>query len=658
MSDEHFSLSPTAPPPPTQADYEAIAAAVMGTVRGRWFLAEFAKRNRNADSALILERIDRIEKLVHEPPALSPAERVRIDLVEMAKAIAQTRSEIAAIKPDGDAKGTLSEATEELDSIVHTTERATSDILAAAEQVQEIAWTLRERGADGATCDALDQRATDIYSACSFQDLTGQRIRKVVDVLRFLEDRIRAMIGIWGEAMPEPDAPAAAAPHVGEDRTVPHLEQQEIDRLMPSGGPVALNNAKQNGPDLAAAASDRDLGVVVTVAARAVPPAPDATEAAAAAEPVTAAGIIMTPAMAVVGATALALDLRPIETARQGELAREPAVALAPQPDPTTDVATRPEAAAHPAAQPESMPEPVPEIEAEAAPSEPRTDPAAVLKRILAIIRAPNGPPADPVAASEASTAPMAPSLPARTAAVPEVEVVPAAPAAAMSIPAPAAADDVAADGSGPEAVVAAAAAAEGASTDRSTAQPREPAEVRAPPAGIDDAADDILMPLPGPVTVDQAVDAMLKAPARVVPAARTRTDAAAPPAEEPATGEPPVARAGSPELETETAAAAEPEGPVVIAAPEFTVAPAPVAPAGAAPESGPSAEVTAGPAPEPGQSAEVTAAPPTATAASIAEPAEPAPQAADIPARPAPRYPALAAITGLSDDDKIALFS
>ena len=130
MSDEHFSLAQSAPPPPTEADYEAIAAAVMETVRGRWFLAEYAKRNRTADTELILKGLDRIETLVRARPRdVSPAERVPIDLVEMAKAIAQTRVEIAAIKPDGDAKGTLSEATEELDSIVHTTEKATSDIL-------------------------------------------------------------------------------------------------------------------------------------------------------------------------------------------------------------------------------------------------------------------------------------------------------------------------------------------------------------------------------------------------------------------------------------------------------------------------------------------------------------------------------------------------
>src|ERR1700722_17516807 len=155
MPDEAFAISPSPPLPPTEADYEAIHAAVMETVRGRWFLSEYAKRNRHADTSLILAAIDRVEALWRErgaAAAASPAERVHFDLVEMAKAIAQTRSEIAAIKPDGAAKGSLSEASEELDSIVHTTEKATSDILAAAEQVQEIAWTLRERGADHESC--------------------------------------------------------------------------------------------------------------------------------------------------------------------------------------------------------------------------------------------------------------------------------------------------------------------------------------------------------------------------------------------------------------------------------------------------------------------------------------------------------------------------
>ena len=61
-----------------------------------------------------------------------------------------------------------------------------------------MAWTLRERGTDIELCDKIDQRATDIYTACSFQDITGQRTDKVVQALRFIEQRINAMIEIWG----------------------------------------------------------------------------------------------------------------------------------------------------------------------------------------------------------------------------------------------------------------------------------------------------------------------------------------------------------------------------------------------------------------------------------------------------------------------------
>ncbi len=258
MADEQFALSPSVPPPPTEADYEAIFAAVTDTMRGRWFLAEYAKRNRHADTDAILAALDRVEAAVNAAPTavapVSPAERVRIDLVEMAKAIAHTRAEIALIKPEGDYKGSLSEATEELDSIIHTTEHATSDILAAAEQVQEIAWTLREHGTDTDSCDALDRRAADIYTACSFQDLTGQRTRKVVEVLRFLEDRIKSMIAVWGDAVPGAEASidGAVAPHIHDAADAERLDQPHIDEMMP-GAPAEADTPADAGETPAAA---------------------------------------------------------------------------------------------------------------------------------------------------------------------------------------------------------------------------------------------------------------------------------------------------------------------------------------------------------------------------------------------------------------------
>ena len=73
----------TSPPVIPTDDYEAIEAAVMDTARGRWFLAEFARRNRTADTKVLLDAIERLERQLALRPAQdlpdepSPHEPVR-----------------------------------------------------------------------------------------------------------------------------------------------------------------------------------------------------------------------------------------------------------------------------------------------------------------------------------------------------------------------------------------------------------------------------------------------------------------------------------------------------------------------------------------------------------------------------------------------------
>jgi chemotaxis regulatin CheY-phosphate phosphatase CheZ len=197
-------------------DYEAIEGAVMETARGRWFLAEYARRNRNSDTDAILGTLERIEKQIRRDRAVPDIDRIRLDLADMAEAISRTKQEISQMKLDTEHGGRFSDACHELDAIVGQTEQATNEILHAAEGIQEAAWTLREAGGEDELCDKLDTHATDIYTACSFQDLTGQRTRKVVTVLRYLESRINSMMGIWGLGeggeFDEPVAKPAAAP--------------------------------------------------------------------------------------------------------------------------------------------------------------------------------------------------------------------------------------------------------------------------------------------------------------------------------------------------------------------------------------------------------------------------------------------------------------
>jgi hypothetical protein len=163
----------------------------------------------------------------------------------MATAIRRTKSEIAVIHAVEKEHSHLFAASEALDSVTRQTEQATSDILAAAENIQESAWTLREEGANAALCDDLDRRATDIYTACSFQDLTAQRIAKIVQTLRDLEGRINAMIAIWdGTEAPFP-ADEAGSDSVPRSDAPDELDltQSDIDSVIVGGDLFGSGNA-------------------------------------------------------------------------------------------------------------------------------------------------------------------------------------------------------------------------------------------------------------------------------------------------------------------------------------------------------------------------------------------------------------------------------
>ncbi|HEY8383176.1 MAG TPA: hypothetical protein VIL09_13590 [Microvirga sp.] len=216
--------------PISEADYEAIEAAVMETDRGRWFLREYSRRNRTADTEMLLDAIGRLEQAVAGERVAQDVDRLRVHLKEMAAAISRTKSEIASIHQVEQEHSRLFAASEALDGITRQTELATSDILAAAEHIQECAWTLREEGGNPELCDELDRRATEIYTACSFQDLTAQRIAKIIHTLRYLEGRINAMIAIWdgspADLQDGGDAPFAHAPATAD------LTQSDIDSVI------------------------------------------------------------------------------------------------------------------------------------------------------------------------------------------------------------------------------------------------------------------------------------------------------------------------------------------------------------------------------------------------------------------------------------------
>src|SRR5215475_2018894 len=85
MAHQAFALSPISARAslPSEEDYEAIREAFMETARGRWFLDEYARRNRNADTSMVLDAVSRIEETLaaqRQPPP-PPPEDERAELL-------------------------------------------------------------------------------------------------------------------------------------------------------------------------------------------------------------------------------------------------------------------------------------------------------------------------------------------------------------------------------------------------------------------------------------------------------------------------------------------------------------------------------------------------------------------------------------------------
>jgi chemotaxis regulatin CheY-phosphate phosphatase CheZ len=170
----------------------------------------------------------------------------------MSSYIQQTRSEIAALRPADAGANRIMAATGELDAIVTATERATTEILNAAERIQEFANQMHRAEKSGTEVDLgdlandIEVQVMEIMTACSFQDITGQRTTKVVNTLRYIEQRVNTMIEIWGvdrEVLASADA-STSHRKMNDDRPDAHLlngpalgdgvDQATIDALFDS----------------------------------------------------------------------------------------------------------------------------------------------------------------------------------------------------------------------------------------------------------------------------------------------------------------------------------------------------------------------------------------------------------------------------------------
>jgi chemotaxis protein CheZ len=106
----------------------------------------------------------------------------------------------------------------ELEAVVHATENAANQIMGAAEAIGS--WL--QAGGDPASLPAVTAQVNTIFEACTFQDLTGQRIRRAIEHLQQVETMLSGMMHEDAPAAPQ----AEPAPHANPD-----LVQSDIDSM-------------------------------------------------------------------------------------------------------------------------------------------------------------------------------------------------------------------------------------------------------------------------------------------------------------------------------------------------------------------------------------------------------------------------------------------
>jgi hypothetical protein len=175
---------------PDEADYETVCAALMASERGRRFLTDYANRNRQADTHMLVGAIARVEAAIRgeSPPPQVPAASID-NLEEIAAAIARIESEIAAGKSPP------------------------YEVFAALECIQDIAFVLHERPVEPTLCDRLDGAVRIISDALAGSDGGTAGGDQALALITALASRVRDMIATGGAGAAAAENAAAAALH-------------------------------------------------------------------------------------------------------------------------------------------------------------------------------------------------------------------------------------------------------------------------------------------------------------------------------------------------------------------------------------------------------------------------------------------------------------
>ncbi|MDB5598533.1 MAG: hypothetical protein JWN71_577 [Xanthobacteraceae bacterium] len=233
-----------ATPTPHDAASPAAYDAIVRELQSLRALMEGRTGAAPAEAAQMAEPVAPMPISDFDRKAIDEGRALKNELHLIYEAIKRTKQEIATLHVTGFKGPQMQRVTDELDAVIGGTETATQTILSAAEEIDEnasaLVASLRQEHEQALAAD-IQERVLSIFEACNFQDLTGQRINKVVASLKFIESHVMRMIDIWGGMGAfEEFEPAAIAEREGDakllngpklDDDAGHASQDDIDSM-------------------------------------------------------------------------------------------------------------------------------------------------------------------------------------------------------------------------------------------------------------------------------------------------------------------------------------------------------------------------------------------------------------------------------------------
>lgn len=167
--------------------------------------------------------------------------RLKQELDGLSRYIMRVRQEVATIDRPGEQINDFESMGDQMVAVVKATEAATNTIMEAMESNGEAITDLREKIDDPDQLALLDKIAANgnsVFEACSFQDITGQRVGRVAKSITFVEERVEALKLLLGEdeiadveTASDREDPTGEALLQGPQLNGEGLSQDDIDSL-------------------------------------------------------------------------------------------------------------------------------------------------------------------------------------------------------------------------------------------------------------------------------------------------------------------------------------------------------------------------------------------------------------------------------------------